>query len=48
MSAQEYRFSFYCVYCRKPVDPRGPTLCPECREKLKAAKQDPKTKEVSR
>jgi len=39
------KFEFFCIFCGKPVDPRGPTLCPECREKFKS-KQDPKTKEA--
>ena len=34
------KFEFFCIFCGKPVDPRGPTLCPECRERLKAAKQE--------
>lgn len=34
-----YKFEFFCIFCGKPVDPKGPTSCPECREKLKAKQE---------
>ncbi len=34
-----YKFEFFCIFCGKPEDPKGPTSCPECREKLKAKQE---------